>query len=33
MQEKDEKFNISYYINLIFKRRWLMIIPFCLAMM
>jgi polysaccharide chain length determinant protein (PEP-CTERM system associated) len=32
MNSKDETFNIAYYINLIFKRRWLIIIPFCLAM-
>ena len=32
MNEKDDKFNVDYYINLIFKRRWLIIIPFCLAM-
>jgi polysaccharide chain length determinant protein (PEP-CTERM system associated) len=32
MNEKDEKFKLDYYINLIFKRRWLIIIPFCLAM-
>jgi polysaccharide chain length determinant protein (PEP-CTERM system associated) len=32
MQERDEKFNIGHYINLMFKRRWLSIIPFCLAM-
>jgi polysaccharide chain length determinant protein (PEP-CTERM system associated) len=32
MPERDEKFNIDHYINLIFKRRWLIIIPFCLAM-
>ena len=32
MQERDETFNIGYYIDLIFRRRWLMIIPFCLAL-
>ena len=32
MSERDEKFNIDHYINLIFKHRWLIIIPFCLAM-
>jgi polysaccharide chain length determinant protein (PEP-CTERM system associated) len=32
MQEKDEKFKIDHYINLMFKHRWLLIIPFCLAM-
>lgn len=33
MQERDETFNLGYYVDLAFKRRWLMIIPFCLAMM
>ncbi len=32
MKEKDESFKIDHYINLIFKRRWMIIIPFCLAM-
>jgi polysaccharide chain length determinant protein (PEP-CTERM system associated) len=32
MQERDEKFNFDHYINLMFKHRWLIIIPFCLAM-
>jgi polysaccharide chain length determinant protein (PEP-CTERM system associated) len=32
MQEKAETIKIDYYINLIFKRRWLIIITFCLAM-
>ena len=32
MPERDETFKLDYYINLIFKHRWLMIIPFCLAM-
>jgi uncharacterized protein involved in exopolysaccharide biosynthesis len=32
MTERDEKFKLDQYINLIFKRRWLIIIPFCLAM-
>ena len=32
MQERDETFKLDYYINLIFKHRWLIIIPFCLAM-
>lgn len=27
MQEKDEKFNLDHYINLIFRHRWLIIIP------
>jgi polysaccharide chain length determinant protein (PEP-CTERM system associated) len=33
MTERDEKFKIDHYINLIFKHRWLIIIPFCIAMM
>jgi polysaccharide chain length determinant protein (PEP-CTERM system associated) len=32
MTERDETFKLDYYINLIIKRRWLMIIPFCLAL-
>ena len=32
MQEKTETFKLDYYINLIFKHRWLIIIPFGLAM-
>lgn len=32
MQEKAETIKLDYYINLIFKHRWLVIIPFCLAM-
>jgi hypothetical protein len=32
MTERDEKFKFDHYINLIFKHRWLIIIPFCLAM-
>jgi len=32
MQEKAETFKLDHYINLIFKRRWLIIIPFCLSM-
>ncbi len=32
MNERDETFKLDYYINLIFKHRWLIIIPFCLAM-
>jgi polysaccharide chain length determinant protein (PEP-CTERM system associated) len=32
MNERDEKFKFDHYINLIFKHRWLIIIPFCLAM-
>ncbi len=31
MQEKAETIKLGYYINLIIKRRWLVIIPFCLA--
>ena len=32
MQEKTETFKIDYYINLIFKHRWLIIVSFCLAL-
>ena len=32
MQEKSETIKFDYYINLIFKHRWLIIIPFCLAL-
>jgi polysaccharide chain length determinant protein (PEP-CTERM system associated) len=32
MQEREESFNIGYYVDLVFRRRWLVIIPFCLAM-
>jgi uncharacterized protein involved in exopolysaccharide biosynthesis len=32
MTEKAETIKLDHYINLIFKRRWLIIIPFCLAM-
>jgi polysaccharide chain length determinant protein (PEP-CTERM system associated) len=32
MTEKTETIKLDYYINLIFKHRWLVIIPFCLAM-
>ena len=31
MPEREETFKIDHYINLIFKHRWLIIIPFCLA--
>jgi polysaccharide chain length determinant protein (PEP-CTERM system associated) len=31
MKEKDETIKLDHYINLIFKHRWLIIIPFCLA--
>ena len=31
MNEREETFKLDYYINLIIKRRWLIIIPFCLA--
>jgi polysaccharide chain length determinant protein (PEP-CTERM system associated) len=33
MNENDQTFKLDYYINLIFKHRWLMIIPFCLALL
>ena len=32
MQEKTETIKLDYYIHLIFKYRWLIIIPFCLAL-
>jgi polysaccharide chain length determinant protein (PEP-CTERM system associated) len=32
MPEKAETIKFDHYINLIFKHRWLIIIPFCLAM-
>ena len=32
MKEKDEAFKFDHYLNLVLKRRWLIIIPFCLAM-
>jgi polysaccharide chain length determinant protein (PEP-CTERM system associated) len=32
MNQKDETIKLDHYINLIFKRRWLIIIPFCLCM-
>jgi polysaccharide chain length determinant protein (PEP-CTERM system associated) len=32
MQEKDEIFKIDHYINLMFKHRWMIIIPLCLCM-
>lgn len=32
MLERDEGFNLGYYIDLAFRRRWLIIIPFCLSM-
>jgi len=32
VQEREEAFKPSYYIELALKRRWLIIIPFCLAM-
>ena len=32
MTEREETFNIGYYVDLVFRRRWLVIIPFCLAM-
>ncbi|MBW2481682.1 MAG: protein GumC [Deltaproteobacteria bacterium] len=31
-QEREEAFNLGYYIDLLIRRRWLVIIPFCLAM-
>jgi polysaccharide chain length determinant protein (PEP-CTERM system associated) len=32
MNEREEAFQIDYYLELAIKRRWLIIIPFCLAM-
>jgi polysaccharide chain length determinant protein (PEP-CTERM system associated) len=32
MNERDETFKFDHYLNLIFKHRWLVIIPFCLAL-
>jgi polysaccharide chain length determinant protein (PEP-CTERM system associated) len=32
MKEKDEAFKIDHYLNLVLKRRWMIIIPYCLAM-
>jgi polysaccharide chain length determinant protein (PEP-CTERM system associated) len=32
MQEKSETIKLDYYSNLIFKHRWLIIIPLCLAL-
>ncbi|MFO7963720.1 MAG: Wzz/FepE/Etk N-terminal domain-containing protein [Desulfobacterales bacterium] len=32
MAEKQNTFILYYYLNLVIKRRWLIIIPFCLAM-
>ena len=32
MTEKTEKIKFDYYINLVIKKRWLIIIPFCLSM-
>jgi uncharacterized protein involved in exopolysaccharide biosynthesis len=32
MREKSETIKIHYYLGLVFKYRWLLIIPFCIAM-
>lgn len=32
MQEKNDSFKIDYYLGLVLKHRWLLIIPFCIAM-
>jgi polysaccharide chain length determinant protein (PEP-CTERM system associated) len=32
MSEREETFNYVHYLNLVFKHRWLIIIPFCVAM-
>jgi len=33
MAEKPDTFQIDYYLELAVKRRWLLIIPFCIAML
>jgi len=33
MPEKTDTFQIDYYLELAVKRRWLLIIPFCIAML
>jgi len=33
MAEKTDTFQIDYYLELAVKRRWMLIIPFCLAML
>ncbi len=32
MREKSDTIKIHYYIGLVFKHRWLLIVPFCIAM-
>ena len=32
MEEKSGTFQIDHYVELVLKHRWLLIIPFCLAM-
>ena len=32
MREKADTIKIDYYLGLVFKHRWLLIIPFCIAM-
>ena len=32
MREKSDTIKIHYYLGLVFKHRWLLIIPFCVAM-
>ena len=32
MPEKTDTIKISHYLGLVFKHRWLLIIPFCIAM-
>ena len=33
MPEKSNSLQIDYYLELVVKRRWLLIIPFCIAML
>jgi len=33
MPEKKDTFHIDYYLELVVKRRWLLIVPFCIAML
>ena len=33
MEEKSGTFKIDHYVELVLKHRWLIIIPFCLAML
>ena len=33
MPEKKDTFHIDYYLELVVKRRWLLIVPFCITML